>query len=43
MLDVSRMVLGKFQVDLQPTRISDVVEAALTTARPLRRGRTACS
>lgn len=35
MLDVSRMVLGKFQVDLQPTRISDIVEAALTTARPL--------
>ncbi|HEX8169924.1 MAG TPA: ATP-binding protein [Thermoanaerobaculia bacterium] len=34
MLDVSRMVLGKFQVDLKPTRISDVVEAALTTARP---------
>ena len=35
MLDVSRMVLGKFQVDLKPTRISDVVEAALTTARPV--------
>jgi PAS domain S-box-containing protein len=35
MLDVSRMVLGKFQVDLQPTRISDIVEAALTTARPM--------
>jgi signal transduction histidine kinase len=35
MLDVSRMVLGKFQVDLKPTRISEVVEAALTTARPL--------
>ncbi|HEX2835640.1 MAG TPA: ATP-binding protein [Thermoanaerobaculia bacterium] len=35
MLDVSRMILGKFQVDLKPTRISDVVEAALTTARPL--------
>ena len=34
MLDVSRMVLGKFQVDLRPTRIWDVVEAALTTARP---------
>lgn len=34
MLDVSRMILGKFQVDLKPTRISDVVEAALTTARP---------
>jgi PAS domain S-box-containing protein len=35
MLDVSRMVLGKFQVDLRPTRISDVVDAALTTARPV--------
>ena len=35
MLDVSRMILGKFQVDLQPTRITDIIEAALTTARPL--------
>jgi signal transduction histidine kinase len=35
MLDVSRMILGKFQVDLQPTRISDIIDAALTTARPL--------
>ena len=35
MLDVSRMILGKFQVDLQPTRLSDVVEAALVTARPM--------
>ncbi|HEX9160312.1 MAG TPA: response regulator, partial [Thermoanaerobaculia bacterium] len=35
MLDVSRIVLGKFQVDLKPTRISDIVEAALTTARPV--------
>ncbi|HET7712104.1 MAG TPA: ATP-binding protein [Thermoanaerobaculia bacterium] len=34
MLDVSRIVLGKFQVDLRPVKISDVVEAALTTARP---------
>jgi PAS domain S-box-containing protein len=34
MLDVSRMVLGKFQIDLQPTRLSDVVEAALIVARP---------
>ncbi len=34
MLDVSRIVLGKFQVDLKPTRISDIIEAALTTARP---------
>jgi PAS domain S-box-containing protein len=35
MLDVSRIVLGKFQIDLRPTRISEIVEAALTTARPL--------
>jgi len=35
MLDVSRIILGKFQVDLRPTRLSDIVEAALTTARPL--------
>ena len=34
MLDVSRIVLGKFQVDLRPTRMSEIVEAALTTARP---------
>ncbi len=34
MLDVSRIVLGKFQVDLRPTKMSDVVEAALATARP---------
>ena len=34
MLDVSRIVLGKFQVDLRPMRIADIVEAALTTARP---------
>jgi PAS domain S-box-containing protein len=34
MLDVSRMILGKFQIDLRPTRLSDIVEAALTTARP---------
>jgi PAS domain S-box-containing protein len=35
MLDVSRIVLGKFQVDLRPVKLSDVVEAALTTARPV--------
>ncbi|MDQ3283250.1 MAG: response regulator [Acidobacteriota bacterium] len=35
MLDVSRIILGKFQVDLKPTRISEIVEAALTTARPM--------
>jgi PAS domain S-box-containing protein len=34
MLDVSRIVLGKFQVDLRPTHLSEVVEAAVTTARP---------
>ncbi|HEX8252930.1 MAG TPA: ATP-binding protein [Thermoanaerobaculia bacterium] len=35
MLDVSRMILGKFQVDLKPTRLAEIVEAALTTARPM--------
>jgi PAS domain S-box-containing protein len=35
MLDVSRIVLGKFNVELRPTKISEVVEAALTTARPV--------
>ena len=34
MLDVSRIVVGKFQVDLRPTRLSEVVDAAVTTARP---------
>src|SRR5437764_5212640 len=34
MLDVSRIVLGKFQVDLRPTHLNDIVDAALTTARP---------
>jgi PAS domain S-box-containing protein len=34
MLDVSRIILGKFQVDLRPTLLSEVVEAAVTTARP---------
>jgi PAS domain S-box-containing protein len=34
MLDVSRIILGKFQVDLRPTKLADIVEAALTTARP---------
>jgi PAS domain S-box-containing protein len=34
MLDVSRIVLGKFQVDLQPTHLAGVVEAAVTNARP---------
>src|SRR6185503_11077368 len=35
MLDVSRIVLGKFQVDLRPTKISEIVDAAVTTARPV--------
>ncbi len=34
MLDVSRIILGKFQVDLRPTHLGEVVEAAVTTARP---------
>ena len=33
MLDVSRIILGKFQVDLRPTHLSEVVEAAVTNAR----------
>jgi len=35
MLDVSRIVLGKFHVDLRPTKISEVVRAAITTAMPV--------
>jgi PAS domain S-box-containing protein len=34
MLDVSRIVLGKFHVDLRPTHLPEIVEAAVTTARP---------
>ena len=34
MLDVSRIVLGKFFVDLRPTHLSEIVEAAVTNARP---------
>jgi signal transduction histidine kinase len=34
MLDVSRIVVGKFQVDLRPTRLAEVVEAAVSRARP---------
>jgi PAS domain S-box-containing protein len=33
MLDVSRIVLGKFQVELRPTHLSEIVEAAVTNAR----------
>jgi PAS domain S-box-containing protein len=39
MLDVSRIVLGKFQVDLRPILIADVIEAALATARPVAQAR----
>ncbi len=35
MLDVSRIILGKFQVDLKPVPICDIVDGALTTARPV--------
>ena len=34
MLDVSRIVLGKFNVDLRPIHLAEVVEAAVTNARP---------
>jgi len=34
MLDVSGIVLGKFRVDLRPTDLSKIVEAAVTIARP---------
>jgi signal transduction histidine kinase len=34
MLDVSGIVLGKFRVDLKPTDLSKIVEAAVTIARP---------
>jgi PAS domain S-box-containing protein len=34
MLDVSRIILGKFQVDLRPTHLSEIVEAAVANARP---------
>ena len=34
MLDVSRIVLGKFNVDLHPIHLSEIVEAAVTNARP---------
>src|SRR5438067_2669872 len=34
MLDVSRIVLGKFHVDLRPTHLPEIIEAAVTTARP---------
>jgi len=33
MLDVSRIILGKFQVELRPIHLREVVEAAVTTAR----------
>lgn len=34
MLDVSRIVLGKFQIELDPTHLTEVVQAAATTAVP---------
>ena len=34
MLDVSRIVLGKFQVELHPTKLTALVEAAVANARP---------
>ncbi|PYQ53011.1 MAG: hybrid sensor histidine kinase/response regulator [Acidobacteria bacterium] len=34
MLDVSRIVLGKFYVELRPTHLTQIIEAAVTTARP---------
>jgi PAS domain S-box-containing protein len=34
MLDVSRIILGKFQVELRPIHLREVIEAAVTTARP---------
>jgi len=34
MLDVSRIILGKFQVELRPTHLSDIVDAAVSNARP---------
>jgi len=34
MLDVSRIVLGKFQVELRPTNLTGIIEAAVTNARP---------
>lgn len=33
MLDVSRIVLGKFQIELTPTHLSEVVQAAVHNAR----------
>ena len=43
MLDVSRIILGKFQVDLKPTRVSDIVEAAAHHRPAHGRRATACS
>lgn len=34
MLDVSRIILGKFQIELRPMPVAQIVEAALATARP---------
>ena len=37
MLDVSRIILGKFQVELRPTHLSDIVDAAVSTRASRRR------
>ena len=38
-LDVSRIVTGKFQMTLGPVRLADVIEAAADTVRPAARAR----
>jgi len=38
-LDVSRIVTGKFRMSLRPVRLSDVIESAADTARPAARAR----
>ena len=38
-LDVSRIVTGKFQMSLGPVRLSDVIESAADTVRPAARAR----
>jgi signal transduction histidine kinase len=35
MLDVSRIVMGKFLIEQKPTRLSTVVQGALETVRPV--------
>ncbi len=38
-LDVSRIVTGKFQMDMEPVRLSDVIESAADTVRSAARAR----